>query len=209
VTPAPVRAVLLALVVVLAGAGTVFADVSVATSGQSVDSSVTTAAADDAVVDLSGPVAVHVVGDTGADADLGRAVVAALRDRGVDATLVPAVAAESDRPVLVVAAADRTLNWWVVGGDATVRVRALYVQSGDLTQFGESSPGAGDFDPARLGARVAAGDVRGAVLDGPDAVRTVEVTLVDETSGFVTLASYDRQVNAATATAAVAALVRG
>jgi hypothetical protein len=200
-------AVLLALAVLT---GSVFAlvDFGVATSQTELDSTVSAGRSDDAALDTTGGVHVVVLGDTAHDRDLERAVVESLRENHVDADAA-ALRATYDRPVLVVAPTEWTLGWTPLSGDATASWRFLYVQSGDLTQFGESTPGTGDFTTDRLVDRLTGGDgIRSVALDDRTTlVASGEFGLVDATNGLLSLPYYDRHVVGAAADGTVEALL--
>jgi hypothetical protein len=206
-----VSVLLVALVVAVGGALTL-GDVGLATSETRTDSTVAVAASNGTTIDLSGPMYVSVLGGTGADAALAAELVASLREAGVDASLAPEDRAVHDRPVLVVATVEYDVEWSVVRGDGTARWGVLYVQSGDLTQFGESSYGAGDYDESRLYGRLvdlAEGrPVHTVVDDTTSYVLTGQFAVTDRTRGVVSLARYDRTLRTALVEATVEALVR-
>lgn len=205
---AALAAVLLALAVVT-GAALTFADLGVANSTTRLESTVTKSAANNATLDTSAGVVVVVLGDTPHDRDVERAVVDALRANLVDVDAAATLQATYDRPVLVVAPTEWRLDWTPLSGDATAGWRVLYVQSGDLTQFGESTPGAGDFTVDRLTARLSGDAAVGPVVldDRTDFVVDGEFALTDATSGLLSLPYYDRHVVDAAVSATLDALL--
>lgn len=206
-----VSLLVVALVVGVGGALTL-GDVGLASSETRTDSTVAVASSNGTAIDLSGPVYVSVLGGTPADEELAVDLVAGLREAGVDAAVAPAGRAVHDRPVLVVVTAEYALEWAVVRGDATARWGVLYVQSGDVTQFGESAYGAGDYDESRLYARLvdlaAGGNVPTVIDDTTTVVLTGQFTTTDRTRGIVSLARYDRTVRTAIVAVTVETLVQ-
>jgi hypothetical protein len=151
---------------------------------------------------------VLVLGDTAHDHDVERAVVESPRENLVGADVVPGLRATYDRSVLVVAPTEWSLGRTPVSGDATVAWRVLYVRSDDLTQFGESTPDAGDFATDYLVARLTGETGIGSVfLDGRTTlVVDGEFVPRDATSGLLSLPYYDRHVADAVAGSTVEAV---
>ncbi|MFC4357523.1 hypothetical protein ACFO0N_06105 [Halobium salinum] len=200
-------AVALSLAVV-SGAALTLTDLGVANSTTGFESTVATSAAGNATLDTSDGVTVVVLGDAEHDRDVERAVVEALRANLVEADVAADLRSAYDGPVLVVVPTEWALGWTPVSGEATAAWRVVYVQSGDLTQFGESTAGAGDFTTERLVERLSSGDVDTVALDGrTNFVVTGEFALTDATSGLLSLPYYDRHVVEAAAGATVDALL--
>ena len=194
---------------VLLGSGFAFADFGATRSQTGVQSGVSTASTGDATVDLSGGIYVFVAGDTPADREFEAALVAALRELGIDATAVD-LRQTYDRPVLLVGHEAWDLDYTPVRADATVDWQFLYVQSGNLTQFGSSDWWSDDFSTERLVTRLETDDFRPIVLTGPpQIVVDGHFTMTDETTGVLSFPYYDRHVRTAVASTTVDDLLPG
>jgi hypothetical protein len=199
-----------AVLAVLTGLSFAFVDFAAAGSETTVDSQVSTASAGDETFAPSTDVSVLVVGDDGRSADLGAAVAASLRERGVAADRASGLQATYDGPVLFVVVDAWRLDYTPVAASARAEWRFLYVQSGNVTQFGASPPGAGEFSTERLRERLVADRLGSVVLDDDTRfVRRGAFTLRDETDGLLTLPAYDRLVRTAAADRTADAVLSG
>lgn len=192
---------------VATGLGIVFLDFQAAESQTNVNSQVSTGAANNATVDLSGGVYVYVLGNDTLSAEYQAALLAELNERGVAAEAAPGIRATYDKPVLFVTLQSWRLSWDPVSPEANATWRMLYAQPGNVSRFGWPEDG-NDFSADRFQARFESGDVGPIVMDGNlDLVRDGEFELHDRTSGVVSLAAYDRHVREAVADATVDALL--
>lgn len=204
------RAVVVVLVVlaVMVGSAFAFGDFGATRSDSNVESVVSVAYQNNTNLDLSAGLYVHVVGDTVADRELERALVEGFRAEGVDAVAVDELRATYDRPVVVVGHSTWTFDYAPHRGDAAVGWRYLYAQSGNLTQFGSSTPETSDFSAAVLTERLTGDGFETVVLtEGVEVVSEGEFTLADETTGLQSLPNYDRHVRTVVADATVDALL--
>lgn len=205
----PRAAVVVGIVLaVLLGSGFAFADFGAARSATSVQAGVSTASTGDAAVDLSGGFYVFVAGDTVADREFQAALVDAFRADGLDAVAISEIRPTYDRPVLLVGHTTWELGYTPVRADATVDWTFLYVQTGNITQFGQTTFYSDDFDAARVLERLDGEGFRPIVLTGPNQVVVDgSLTLTDETTGVLSLPYYDRHVQDAVAAKTVESLV--
>jgi hypothetical protein len=204
---AAVIAVALLLSIAVGGAFA-FADFQAAESETNTQSQVSTSTSNHTTLDLSGGVYVHVVGDEEFPDDIERALVAELQSRSIDAESAPAVNASYDRPVLFVGVQTLELSYNPVAADGTVSWRYLYAQPGNVTQFGESSYGAGDFSSTHLQTVLEGERIDTIVMDsGVAFIGIGEFTVEDETDGILSLPAYDRHVRTALVQATVDALL--
>lgn len=203
----PIALVVGLALAVLLGSGFAFADFGATQSQTGVQSGVSTSAANGATVDLSGGLYVFVAGDTPADREFETALVEEFGSRGIDAAAVD-LHERYDRPVLLVGQETWELDYTPVRADATVDWQFLYVQSGNLTQFGSSSPWATDFSTDRLLTRLESDDFRPIILTGPSQVVVDgHFTMTDETTGVLSFPHYDRHVRDAVAATTVDGVV--
>jgi hypothetical protein len=205
--PTVVLVVGLALAV-LTGSAFAFADFGAAQSATSVQSGVSTSATSDATVDLSDGVYVYVAGETVADREFEAELVETLRAEGIDASSVSEIRPTYDRPVLLVGHSAWNLNYTPVRADASVDWTFLYVQTGNISQFGQTTFHSDDFAADRVLDRLTGEGFRPIVLTGPDqVVVNGQLTLADETTGVLSLPYYDRHVRDAVATKTAESLV--
>ena len=205
--PTVVLVVGLALAV-LTGSAFAFADFGAAESATSVQSGVSTASTSNATVDLSNGFYVFVAGDTPADRAFQTALVEDFRAEGIDAVAISEIRPTYDRPVLLVGHTAWNLSYTPVRADATVDWTFLYVQTGNVTQFGQSSLHSDDFDPARVLDRLTGEGFRPIIMTGPNQVIVNgHLTMTDETRGVLSLPYYDRHVRDTVTTKTVESLV--
>ena len=164
-----------------------------------VDRQVTTASVNDARVTVPDDVVLYVVGPDPLRGHLQDALVGALDERGIGAEPVTELAADHDRPVLMVGIRESDIAYDPVTPSARVALSFEYAPAGNVTQFGRADDGAG-FDPALVDEHLRSGDTVPLRLDGENVLfRGGDVRVTDATTGDCTSATCTKLFQAAAA----------
>jgi hypothetical protein len=190
---------LLVAVLVVFASSFAFADFGVATTNATVESQVSTASVNDTTLPPPQPVYLHVATDDGVSRRIADRFAAALEERGYVVTRAETLRADYGAPAVVVGVADRSLRYNPVAPAGTVRVRLLFVDSGNLSRLGPAGP----FDAARFRERFLADETGVMRMDNRTQFVREGTLEVDVRQRGVVTAPYFRGVVAETTADAV------
>ena len=160
---------------------------------------------------MTSPSTIHlsVVGADPIRGQVASALVAALDERGVDAQIVTDLAPTYDHPVLLVAVTESQLAYNPISPSATVSLHFKYAADGNVTQFGQTHPGA-TFDATLLEKRLLNGDSISVVLDDENTLfRSGDIHVTDASTGLLSWPGYRGHVLDTAGTAVIESLLTG
>ncbi|MFB6155594.1 MAG: hypothetical protein ABEJ22_06835 [Haloferacaceae archaeon] len=180
----------LLVVALLVVAAFAFVDFHAATTRTAVQSSTATSSVNGATLPSPGPVSLFVASDDTTSRRLGAALTEALESRGYEVTAVDSLRADYDASVLVVGVPERSLRYDPVTPSATLSVRFLFVDSGNLSNVGERA-----FEAERFREDFLADDLGVVRLDGETRfVREGTLTVQVRQTGVVSAPAFRRTV---------------